>query len=128
MARRVILALLLAWAAPALATFDENSYSTGSFADTSFDFEGGGSATVPDCTGDDEATCVSEVEGEGLVAQVQTRCSGVVAMGDVIGTVPDSGASVEAGSTVVISVSNGEACASGKGRRLGIGIGLGGKK
>lgn len=122
--RRVIAASALALAMmPALANFDEAAFSQGSFGQESFQIAE--LVMVPDCSGDDEATCVATVEGAGFTTSVVMACSNTVAVGNVIGTAPPGGSEAEAGSAVVIRVSDGTECKVSRGRRMGVGLGIG---
>lgn len=64
---------------------------------------------VPDVTGETQAAGTAILEGEGFVVQVSTAYSSTVASGLIISHNPTGGANVLAGSTVVITVSLGEA-------------------
>jgi beta-lactam-binding protein with PASTA domain len=65
--------------------------------------------SVPDVVGVPQNTAIAEIVGADLVATVTMTPSSTVAAGFVISQAPGSGAQVDAGSTVVLTVSSGPA-------------------
>jgi serine/threonine-protein kinase len=66
-----------------------------------------GSVTVPDVTGQSQATAVATLKREGLVPAVSVTANAHVASGHVIGTTPARGTIVKKGSRVTVFVSSG---------------------
>lgn len=87
--------------------FDNTSFDSQSFDETSFLLGEAVLVEVPDVVSQSQASGTSELEGEGFVVAVQTAYSDTVASGDIISQSPTAGSEAAEGSTVTITVSLG---------------------